>query len=64
VYSARHSLCSVWAVDMLLALIFLLLATAATMPVWGYSRRWKMYPSSVCFGIAALVALLIVEGAL
>jgi uncharacterized protein DUF3309 len=45
-------------------LILLLLGSIATMPVWTYSRRWKHYPSSVCFGLATLGALLIAAGAI
>jgi len=45
-------------------LVLLLLGSVATMPVWAYSRRWKHYPSSLCFGLATLGALLIAAGAL
>jgi hypothetical protein len=49
---------------MALILLFLLLMFGAvvTMPVWGYSAKWKLYPCSACFGLAAIGALLVVAG--
>ena len=40
----------------------LMFAAIFTLPVWSYSARWKRYPSSACFGLAALGALLVVAG--
>jgi len=51
-------------VNALAVLVVPLLGAVATMPVWTYSERWKLYPSSVCLGLAATGALLIVIGAL
>jgi hypothetical protein len=49
---------------MALILLFLLLMFGAvvTMPIWGYSAKWKLYPCSACFGLATIGALLVVAG--
>jgi hypothetical protein len=48
----------------LLILPILLLGAICTMPVWSYSAKWKQYPSSACFGLATIGALLVVAGLL
>jgi len=51
-------------VNALAILVAPLIGAVVTMPIWTYSQRWKLYPSSVCFGLAATGAALIAIGAL
>jgi low affinity Fe/Cu permease len=48
--------------DLLVVFLALIAAAIATMPVWNYSAKWKLYPCSACLGVAAITALLVVAG--
>jgi hypothetical protein len=49
-------------VEVLVVFFALMFGAVVTMPVWGYSAKWKLYPSSACFGLATIGAVLVVAG--
>jgi hypothetical protein len=48
--------------EVILVLLALIFGAIFTIPVWGYSATWKLYPSSACLGLAMIGALLVVVG--
>lgn len=48
--------------EVMLVLLALMFGAFMTLPVWGYSAKWKLYPCSACFGLATIGALLVVAG--
>jgi hypothetical protein len=50
------------AMEVMLVLPVLMFGAVMTLPVWGYSTKWKLYPCSACFGLATIGALLVVAG--
>jgi hypothetical protein len=50
--------------EVLLVFVALMVGAVVTMPVWSYSEKWKLYPSSACCGLAILEALMVVVGAI
>jgi hypothetical protein len=59
---SRHSLCSRRSMGLMLMWLALMFGAILTMPVWSYSANWKRYPSSACFALATIGALLVVAG--
>jgi len=48
--------------EILLVFLALIFGAIFTIPAWGYSARWKHYPSGAFLGLAMLGALLVVAG--
>ena len=48
--------------EIIVVLLALIFGAILSIPVWGYSATWKLYPSTACLGLAIIGALLVVAG--